>query len=65
MKRKLADRLDWNRVLHRKFISKFVDEVDFKGHITLISIYQVKESLRRNIKINEDDYRLAKSVMTD
>ncbi|OME82344.1 MULTISPECIES: DUF402 domain-containing protein [Paenibacillus] len=53
MKRKLADRLDWNRVLHRKFISKFVDEVDFKGHITLISIYQVKESLRRNINGQE------------
>lgn len=53
MKRKLADRLDWSRVLSRKFLSKFVDEVDFKGHITLISIYQVKEPLRRNINGQE------------
>jgi predicted RNA-binding protein associated with RNAse of E/G family len=49
MKRKHADRLDWSRVLNRNFISRFIDEVEFKGHITLISINQVKEPLKRNI----------------
>ena len=53
MKRKHADRLDWYRILNRDFVCSFLDEDEFKGHITLISIHQVKESLIRTINNQE------------
>lgn len=45
MKLKYADRADWHRVTDREYTYKFVDDPDFKGYITLISIYKVKEPL--------------------
>ena len=53
MKRKYADRLDWHRVLNRDFICSFFEDDTFKGHITLISIYQVEEPLKRTINGQE------------
>ncbi|MCZ6911106.1 MAG: DUF402 domain-containing protein [Rickettsia endosymbiont of Ixodes persulcatus] len=49
MKRKYADRLDWHRILNKSFVCSYFDDIEFKGHITLISIHQVKEPLKRSI----------------
>ncbi|QOT12368.1 hypothetical protein JNUCC32_10290 [Paenibacillus sp. JNUCC32] len=49
MKRKHADRLD----LNKDFVCRFFDEVEFKGHITLITIHQVKEPLKTSIEDKE------------
>lgn len=49
MKRKYADRLDWKRVLKKDYICRFFDDGDFKGHISLIHIHEVKEPLVRRI----------------
>lgn len=57
MKLKHADRADWHRVTDRDYICKFVDETDFKGYITLLSIYKVKEPLI--INNNEQQITLA------
>ncbi|MEK4978171.1 DUF402 domain-containing protein [Bacillus sp. FSL K6-6540] len=53
MKRKHADRLDWHRILNKDFVCRFFDEVEFKGHITLITIHQVKEPLKTSIEDKE------------
>ncbi|CAM3153740.1 DUF402 domain-containing protein [Paenibacillus sediminis] len=53
MKRKKADRQDWHRVQKREFICRFFDEVGFRGHVTLISIHQVKEPLKRILNNQE------------
>lgn len=53
MNRKHADRLNWQRILNKNFECRFFDEVEFKGHITLISIHQVKEPLKRSIEGQE------------
>lgn len=45
MKRKHADRIDWHRVLERKFICSVYDDVEFRGYITLISIEKIKEPI--------------------
>lgn len=53
MKRKHANRLDWHRVIKKDFVSRFLDEEGFKGHITLISIHEVTEPLIRRIADQE------------
>ncbi|WP_105620022.1 DUF402 domain-containing protein [Vallitalea okinawensis] len=57
MKRKYLDRYDWNRVLRRRYVEKFIDERNYSGYISLLSIDEVKEPLI--INVNGDDLVLA------
>ena len=45
MKRKYLDRHNWERVLSRRYIEKFIDEEYYKGYVSLLSIDEVKEPL--------------------
>jgi len=45
IKRKYGDRLDWSRVLQRKYAHSFTDTTIFKGHITLLHTIEVTEPL--------------------
>ncbi|MEZ4711474.1 MAG: DUF402 domain-containing protein [Caldilineaceae bacterium] len=45
MKRKTADRADWQRVTQRRFIMAPLDDARFTGHITLLCIDAVREPL--------------------
>lgn len=45
MKRKYADRLDWRRVISRDFKCVLIEEQDFKGYVTLLSLHQVERKL--------------------
>lgn len=60
-KLKHADRVDWHRVTDRNYICKFVDETNFKGYITLLSIHKVNEPLiinnnKQQIILVDDGY---------
>lgn len=45
MKRKFGDRANWRRVTHRQFKSKFVENDDFTGYVTLYSIFALRDPL--------------------
>ncbi|MCV4231739.1 DUF402 domain-containing protein [Virgibacillus sp. LDC1] len=45
MKRKYADRIDWRRVVSRNFKCIFIEEQDFKGYVTLLTLHQVEKKL--------------------
>lgn len=45
IKRKYGDRLDWSRVIQRKYSQSFIDTTIFKGHITLLHTIKVTEPL--------------------
>ncbi|WP_433946564.1 DUF402 domain-containing protein [Paenibacillus sp. SN-8-1] len=45
MKRKFGDRANWRRVTRRQFTSRYVDNENFTGYITLYSIQALKEPL--------------------
>lgn len=45
MKRKRADRQPWPRILQRRFAMQFIDTEDFTGHVTLLSLDEVREPL--------------------
>lgn len=45
MRRKYADRIDWRRVVSRNFKSVYMEEQEFKGYVTLLSLHQVEKKL--------------------
>lgn len=45
MKRKTADRAEWQRVLQRRFAMSSLQESNFTGHITLLCIDAVRDPL--------------------
>lgn len=45
MKRKTADRADWQRVTQRRFAMRPFEDAHFTGHITLLCIDAVREPL--------------------
>ncbi|MMZ60841.1 hypothetical protein D1872_229590 [compost metagenome] len=45
MKRKFGDRANWRRVTQRQFKSKFVENDDFTGYITVYSIHALRDPL--------------------
>lgn len=57
MKRKLANRPNWRRVLKKSFYTAYVNNTDFYGHVSAIVLHEVKEPLIINML--EKDYRLA------
>ncbi|WP_422660570.1 DUF402 domain-containing protein [Paenibacillus sp. EC2-1] len=57
MKRKYADRLDWYRVLRRTYACEYIEEAEFSGHISLISIDQVSSPII--IRIGDENLCLA------
>ncbi|MEY9865213.1 putative RNA-binding protein associated with RNAse of E/G family [Peribacillus sp. B2I2] len=61
LKRKYGNRLEWKRVLGRKYAQAFLDTKEFKGYITLLHIIKVAEPLsvryeEKNICIVDDGY---------
>lgn len=53
MKRKYLDRLDWKRVIQRRYIEKFIDDKYFKGYLSLLYIDKAREPLVVNINQKE------------
>ncbi|HEX4208494.1 MAG TPA: DUF402 domain-containing protein [Ktedonobacteraceae bacterium] len=47
MKRKRADRIDWQRVTRRRFAQTHIDDTVFQGHVTLFCIDEVTAPLFR------------------
>ncbi|MFL5664649.1 MAG: hypothetical protein ACJ8BW_25375 [Ktedonobacteraceae bacterium] len=45
MKRKLADRLTWRRILQRRFGVQYVETEEFVGYVTLLCMDVVREPL--------------------
>ena len=45
LKRKYGDRLDWKRILQRRFAQSFFDTQEFKGYITLLHTITVSSPL--------------------
>ncbi|WP_127582005.1 DUF402 domain-containing protein [Paenibacillus koleovorans] len=45
MKRKYADRPNWTRILEKGYKQTYLNEPDFRGHLTLLTLKQVKEDL--------------------
>lgn len=45
MKRTFADRSSWTRVIEKRFRLTYIEEKDFKGHISIIYIDKVREPL--------------------
>ena len=46
MKQKRADRGDWQRILQKRFIMKYINTATFTGYVTLFCIDAVREPLR-------------------
>ena len=45
MKIKSSERLDWSRVLARRFIAQRIDAPDYHGYVTLLHLDEVREPL--------------------
>src|SRR5690606_6881397 len=45
MKRKYADRPDWQRILEKKYKCIFVDEEGFTGYVAFLNLIKVREPL--------------------
>jgi len=45
MKRTFADRPNWTRIIEKKFKLTYIDEKEFKGHLSIIYILKVREPL--------------------
>ncbi len=45
MKRKLADRLTWRRILRSRFGVQYVDTEEFVGYVSLLCLDEVHEPL--------------------
>ncbi|WP_373897270.1 DUF402 domain-containing protein [Haloimpatiens sp. FM7315] len=61
MKRKFADKENWNRVSKKRFKLSYVNSEDFKGYISAIYIDEVtlplvKNVLGQNLKIADKNY---------
>lgn len=61
MKRKYGDRSDWKRVPEKEYVQLYLENIDFKGHITLLKLKKVTEPLYvnyydQNICIGNDGY---------
>lgn len=48
MRTKRADRLDWRRVLARRFVVQRIDSADYHGYVTLLRLDEVSEPLYVN-----------------
>lgn len=57
MKRKYLDRHNWNRVLCRRYVEKYIDDSNYCGYISLLYIDEVNKPLI--INVNGDDLVLA------
>jgi len=49
VKRRFANRCDWERVLESRFDVVLVDDANFKGHVTRLTLDRVREPLYRDI----------------
>ncbi|MDP4089247.1 MAG: DUF402 domain-containing protein [Bacillota bacterium] len=49
MKRKLASKPGWRRVLKKSFYTMYADNSDFKGHVSALQLHEVKEPLVINM----------------
>ncbi len=45
MKRKLADRTQWSRILERRFFAGYRESEEFTGYVTLLTLDKVREPL--------------------
>ena len=45
MKRRYVDRAEWARLLEREYQEYTIDEPDFRGHVGILTIKQVREPL--------------------
>lgn len=45
MRTRSADRLDWQRVLARRFVAQRIDSADYHGYATLLRLDEVREPL--------------------
>lgn len=48
MKRKRADRPDWQRIAEKRFVQTCIDEKEFRGYVTLFCIDAVHQPLWKN-----------------
>ncbi|GHH99458.1 hypothetical protein AM1BK_30010 [Neobacillus kokaensis] len=53
LERKYGDRLEWKRVVKRKYAQSYLDTKDFRGYITLIHTIKVTEPL--SVRYGEND----------
>jgi predicted RNA-binding protein associated with RNAse of E/G family len=61
LKRKHGDRSEWKRVLKREYAQSYLETENFKGHITLLKLVKVRESLiakydQQSVCIADDGY---------
>ena len=61
LKRKYANRADWNRILQKNYAQSYLDTKEFKGYIALIDMVKVASPLyvnheEENICIVDDGY---------
>ena len=62
MKRKYADYPNWDRLNEKKFVYKYFNNEEFKGHICLLTATKVKEKLTiiendKEIVLLDDNYK--------
>lgn len=70
LKRKYGDRLDWKRILQRRFAQSFFDTQEFKGYITLLHTITVSSPLfkvygKKDICIVDNGYMWLQQFPSD